>query len=103
MSGSRLTRDNLDRLVCIDTGGHLWLVLDPYAVFGFEPPGRPPCAEELRLTKFAASTSTYRPVAERRKVDPDDAELAEAEAIRLARLEQQREPVDVVNVAASSR
>jgi hypothetical protein len=96
MSGSRLALDDRGRTICIAATGEQWLVLDLYMALGFTPRGRAPTREELRLTRFAG---TYRPVAERRKVEPGDDQLAEEEAIRLARLEQERAPADLLAAA----
>jgi hypothetical protein len=57
---------------------------------------------ELRLANRSSRAQSIQPFASCVCLDEKDADssLAEAEAIRLARLEKQREPVDLVNVAA---
>jgi hypothetical protein len=60
--------------------------------------GRPPTAREM-VEARAPYNSTARQERERRQ-PVDDELLAEAAAIELARLEQQRQPADLVNVAA---
>jgi hypothetical protein len=89
--GSRLTRDNLGRTVCVDDTGYIWIVL-PWTVLGFEPPGRAPTPRERMKIPTSSAVSTI--------VDVPDEDLADAEAIKLARVEQERRPVDLVNVAA---
>src|SRR6266536_4242863 len=97
---SRLALDPFGRQVVIVTTpapplsvGEWFLVVDP-TVFGLLPTrtGRPATARELMWNRRDAP---YDPNRDRRpppKPEVPDEELAEAEAIRLARHEQQRQP-----------
>ncbi len=103
---SRLALDPFGRQVVIVTTpspqlsvGEWFLVVDP-TVFGLLPTrtGRSATARELAWNRRDAPyESNRRPPP---KPEVPDEELAEAEAIRLARLEQQREPVHLVSAAA---
>lgn len=96
MTGSRLARDDDDRLVCVDASGHLWLVLDLVTVFNFVPRGRPPTPQER-----AEARAPYEAVSSKRdRRERRDDELDERAALEAYRLEQQRQPPDLVNVAA---
>jgi hypothetical protein len=99
---SRLTIDAYGRLIaegtCLELRGLRWLVVDMFEL-GFVRPGRPPTAREREAAQRYAP---YRPAwsrQERERETPDE-QLAEEAAIQLARLEQQRQPPDLVNVAA---
>lgn len=63
--------------------------------------GRPPTARERAESKPPYESKTKAAARERRTtVELDDDELDDAEAIRQAMLEQRRQPVDLVNIAA---
>jgi len=107
---SRLALDPLGRQVVIVTTpspqlsvGEWFLVVDP-TVFGLLPTrtGRSATARELAWNRRDAPYESNRDRRHMHLPTPEvpDEELAEAEAIRLARLEQQREPVHLVSAAA---
>jgi hypothetical protein len=104
--GSRLGFDSHGRFVAIETDGTVWLVLgnvilsavpgEP-AVFGWlGKTGRPPTPRE----RAEASDGSGRLRRQRRQVEVPDEALTDEEAVRLARLEQQREPVNLISRAA---
>jgi hypothetical protein len=102
--GSRLAFDRDGRLVAIDTGGHIWLVIGNTCRVGergfawMGPTGRPPSPREMATTRAPYSVS---PDPWRRPgyATLDDDQLDEKAAIEAARLEQQRRPVHLVSAA----
>ena len=100
MTSSRLVIDSYGRLVAegtlLDVKGLRWLVLEWREMF--EPHGRPPTPEEKLRTR--APYNAPKPLLDRSNSDVPDEELDDAEAIRMAMLEQRRQPVDLVNIAA---
>ncbi len=78
--------------------GHCFWVIPPDALF--TPRGRPPTAAEMAEARTPYNAPTAPPVM-RERVEPDDDQLAEGEAIRLARLEQQRRPPDLIQAFAA--
>jgi hypothetical protein len=95
---ARLAVDSYGRLIAegtlLDIRGLRWSVLDWREMF--EPQGRAPSPREMATTR--APFNAPRPVSTPIEV-PDD-QLNDREAIRLAILEQCRQPPDLVNVAA---
>jgi hypothetical protein len=101
---SRLAVDGYGRLIvegtCLELRGLRWLVIDGRELGLLPTQARPPDARERMQTAktFYDSNSGKRARAERLDV-PDD-ELDERAALEAARLEQQRTPPDLLNVAA---
>jgi hypothetical protein len=102
---SRLGVDPHGRAVVVVTTPSLWLdvgerflVVDVFEL-GFTRPGRAPTPREMMSARPPYESKTRAATWERR-AEQDDEQLAEAEAIRLAMLEQRRTPPDLVNVAA---
>jgi hypothetical protein len=98
---SRLAVDRYGRLVavgtCVELQGLRWIVIDLFEL-GFTPPGRAPTAQE-RMSARPPYDPTSAKRARLRPEVPDEL-LAEEEAIRQAMVEQQRQPADLVNMAA---
>jgi hypothetical protein len=99
MTGSRLVSDHQGARFCVGADGCVWRVLHLAAVMGFEPPGRLPDAREMLTTRAPYDSNSA--VRQRKQVEVPDDELADAEAVRLARVEQQREPVDLIGRVAA--
>lgn len=80
--------------------GHLFGVIDPRILGLASTRGRAPTAEER-----AAARAPYRaptaPLPMRERAAIPDELLAEQEAVRLARVEQQREPADLFRLVAA--
>lgn len=81
----------------VTDAGHCFWVIPPDALF--TPRGRPPTAAEMAEARTPYNAPTAPPI-NRERVEPDDDQLAESEAIRLARIEQQRTPVDLLRAVA---
>jgi hypothetical protein len=96
VTGSRLARDNHNRLLCVDTAGHVWLVLDLITVLGFTKRGRPPTAQERTSARPPYSSVRPKPPAP----TVDDELLDERAALEAARLGQQGRPADLIGRAA---
>jgi hypothetical protein len=101
MSGSRLAIDNLGRTVCVDTTGHIWIVL-PWTALGFEPRGRRPTSRE----RLEARAPYQDPRAAAKQWGPppppvDDDQLDERAAIESAYRGQQHEPADLIGRLAA--
>ncbi|MBA3735171.1 MAG: hypothetical protein H0W90_08240 [Actinobacteria bacterium] len=107
MCSSRLALDQYGRLIVIATSrdivvevGHVFLVVDP-RLFGLMPErGRSATPEEQKQARVPYNAPTAPPLM-REHPEPDDDQLAEGEAIRLARLEQQRRPPDLLQTYAA--
>jgi hypothetical protein len=99
VTASRLARDTQNRPICIDADGRVYLVLDLAAVCGFIPPGRPPTPRERAEARppYSSGPNSWHP---RQRREVPDEELADKEAVKLARLEQQRQPADLIGHAA---
>lgn len=107
MTGSRLAYDKRCRLICIDAGGHRWLVIGnlvcstvtgDLVLFGWlGRSGRPATAREQAQAR--APYSSQRGLPQQRRDVPDEL-LADQEAVELARREQEREPADLISRAA---
>jgi hypothetical protein len=102
---SRLALDGHGRKVVIVTTstdglpiGYVFAVLDWNGFF--TPPGRAPTAQE-RMSARPPYESKTRAATWERRANRDDEQLAEAEAIRLAMLEQRREPADLIGRVAA--
>ena len=106
---SRLAFDHHGRLVAIEADGTRWVVLGNLVystssgeiiLFGWlGRSGRPPTAREMAEARPPyESTSAMRERRQRLEV-PDD-ELDEKAAIEAARLEQQRQPADLLQAVA---
>ena len=82
--------------------GHRFVVLDMCRdLHWFTTRGRRPTPRERLEARPPYESKTKAATWESRtRRDQEDERLAEAEAIRLARLEQQREPVDLIGRAA---
>lgn len=80
--------------------GHMFIVIDP-RILGLAPPrGRRPTPREM-LQARTPYNAPLGPPPMREQVELDDDQLAESEAIRLARLEQQRRPPDLIQAYAA--
>jgi hypothetical protein len=107
MTGSRLAYDHRGRLVCVDAGGHRWLVIGnllcstvggDLVLFGWlGRSGRPATAREQAQARAPYDSNS----ANRRRAQPvPDDELDEQAALEAARREQEREPADLIGRAA---
>jgi hypothetical protein len=106
---SKLVFDQRGQLIaegtCVELQGLRWVVLGnlvystssgEIVLFGWlGQSGRPPTARERAEARPPYESSRAR----RWKVQVDDDELTEQEAIRQAMIEQQREPADLLNAA----
>jgi hypothetical protein len=104
---SRLALDPQGRKIVIVTSstdglpiGHVYLVVDWNGFF--TPPGRAPTARERAEARPPYESNSAKRARLQRVEVPDD-ELDEQAAVEAARREQQRAPVDLINVAAYPR
>jgi hypothetical protein len=111
---SRLAFDGDGRLVAVDTsaggGGCRWLVLGNLVhstisgdliLFGWlGPSGRPPSPRERAEARPPYESNSAKR-ARREQLEVPDEVLADDEPIRLAMLEQRREPADLIQTLAA--
>jgi hypothetical protein len=110
---SKLTRDQFGRLVCVTTSedvglprGSVFIVQGNTIEAGgvtitwMGLTGRPPTLEERRGARepYVAGAVARRRAAERER---EDDELADEEAIELARIEQEKAPPDLIGAASN--